>query len=283
LTIAQFTQPRAFTYHLLRVAIDLFQKNLALLDDRERARVERKARRTFALETLVLSSAEAAEVVIQTEQIEHAVAAVQARYAQVSDFEQDLLNNGLDLPALRTALYRELAFDAVLQKVGARHAAVNDIDIGLFYELHSERFQAPEKRVARHILITVNDDFFENRRDVARARAERIAEQLRGKSGRFAGLARQYSECPTALDGGKLGAVVRGQLYPELDRALFTLAVDQVSDVVETDLGFHLVRCERIEHGKKVPLRQAKPKIRQILEERKRRNCQKAWLAALNS
>jgi peptidyl-prolyl cis-trans isomerase C len=111
-----------------------------------------------------------------------------------------------------------------MQRVGTYAEPITEIDERLFYELHRERFQTPEHRAARHILITVNDDYPENARDAARARIERIAADLKGHIERFGELARRYSECPTATQDGNLGLVRPGQLFPQLDQCLFRLA-----------------------------------------------------------
>lgn len=273
--------PPEFSYHLLRAALDTFKKNVAALDATERSRAERKARQTYVLEDLVMASAEAAEVVIAADQVARAVEKVESRYPSTVEYEDDLSRNGLDPGTLRSALRRELVFDAVLQKIGARHAAVDDIDVALFYEMHRDRFAVAETRRTRHILITVNDRFAENQREAALTRAEDLAGQVRGRSHRFASVARRHSECPTAMEGGKLGRVSRGQLYPQLDEVLFSMDDDEISGVVESDLGYHILWCERIEPARTVPLAQARSRIRGILEERGRRNCQKAWLSEL--
>lgn len=276
------TQPAPeLAYHLLRVSLESYQKNPDRLDPSQRSRAERKARQTFALEDLVMAAPEAAEVVIDANQLDRALGEVQTRYESEVEFDQDLARNGLDRDGLRNALRRELTFDAVLQKVGSHHPTVGDLDIALFYEMHRDRFASPEQRVARQILITINDDYAENARPAALARCEQLAARVRGKPNRFASTARRHSECPTAMDGGKLGSVARGQLYPELDRVLFELQAGEVSGVVETELGFHILWCERVEPGRTLPLRRAEPKIREVLEQRKRRNCQKAWLNEL--
>ena len=75
--------------------------------------------------------------------------------------------------------------------------------------------------------------------------------------------------------------VSRGQLYAALDAMLFSMQEQQISPIVETELGLHLLLCERIKPGRQVPLSKAAPRIHEILQERQRRNCQKAWLARL--
>ena len=114
-------------------------------------------------------------------------------------------------------------------------------------------------------------------------RMERLAEKLSGRTNRFADFARRHSECPTAMEGGKLGEVKQGQLYPELDRALFQMAEGEISPIIETGIGFHILLCERIKPGKPIPLSKVEARIREILEQNRRRNCQKAWIARLSA
>ncbi|MGR8980084.1 MAG: peptidylprolyl isomerase, partial [Gammaproteobacteria bacterium] len=88
-------------------------------------------------------------------------------------------------------------------------------------------------------------------------------------------------ECPTALNGGTLSTIVKGTLYPELDEALFALKENEISAVVETEIGFHLIQCQKISRAETLSLKKASPKIRQLIQERYRRNCQRTWLASL--
>jgi len=266
---------------LLRAALAAGLPGLHGLDDAQLARIERQANKSFELECLVLGSPEAAEVAIPSEHLDQAMAELCGRYSDEAAFLADLSRNGLDEETLRLALQRELSFDAAMQRAAARRPSVSDLDERLFFELHKDRFTEPERRSVRHILITTNDDFAENQRDAARARIEMLAEKLSGRPNRFASLARKHSECPSAMEGGRLGVVPRGQLYPELDAVLFGLPEGAVSGPVESEMGFHLLWCEKIQHGRTVPFAKARPRIRQLLEDRARRNCQKAWIATL--
>ncbi len=272
---------KAFNYHLLRNALDQYSRNVAELDAAQRQQVQQKADRSYQLESLVLGSSESEGLVIPQDQIDTAIAEVASRYAGDEEFLLDLQANGLDAESLRIALQRELMFDAVMQRVGAKSADVNDIDARLFYEMHSERFESPELRTARHVLITINPDYIENTRIAATSRMQVIVERLRGRANRFHDIARRHSECPTAMEGGKLGEIRRGTLYPELDAELFRMQEGQISDIVETEVGLHILLCEKIKPGKRTPFSKAQAKIRAILEERCRYNCQKAFLTEL--
>ncbi|MCU7939575.1 MAG: nitrogen fixation protein NifM [gamma proteobacterium symbiont of Bathyaustriella thionipta] len=272
-----------FNYHMLRYALDVFKKNTAQLMPDEYDSVYYKAKKSFDLESLVIESPEAEGVIIPAQQIEESFSAVASRYESHADLIQDLKTNALDEVSLRQAIYRELLFDSIMQRVSANIKEVTEVDIQLFYEMHRERFDTPEMRLTRHILITINPEFDENTYQAALDKIIDIADKLNGRSNRFHAFAKRFSECPTAMEGGKLGNVVKGQLYPELDSELFNLEENEISQIVETEMGFHLLLCEKIRPEKKVQLSKVSERIRLILEQRNQRNYQKKWFSELKS
>ena len=171
--------------------------------------------------------------------------------------------------------------DAILEKVASRSARVSDVDVDLYYQFHPDEFLRPEIRQARHILITVNETLPENGREAARKRIDEIAARLARDPKRFEEQALKHSECPTAMHGGLLGEVVRGKLYPELEAALFDLAEMALSPVPESELGFHILRCDAIRPAGPVPLPQVRDQVKAMLEQRRRRICQNAWIKSL--
>lgn len=270
-----------YSYHLFRSAQETFHKGVAELDKSQYQQAKKIADKTYALESIVLSSPEARDIVLPDARLDEAVQEISTRYENEKDFISDLEANGLDETTLRSAIYRELMFDAVMERVAVKTATVTDVDIQIFYQLHKDRFSKPETRKARHILVTVNDEFPENERSVALERIEKIYQKLVKNPGRFKILARSHSECPTAMEGGKLGEVKQGVLFPELDTRLFQMNEGEISEVIETEMGFHVLLCEKINNAMTAPLSRVKPKIKQLLQDRQRRACQKAWIDSL--
>lgn len=275
-------EPSALAYLMLKTAQGLFGKSPAGLSEEERQRVGRTARKQFDLESKVLATVEARDVVVPEVTLRDAVGEIRARYPDEAALAADLAVQGLDLASYAAALERELKVNAVLDKVGARAAAVSDIDAELYYHYHPEQFQRPETRTARHILITVNEAMPDNTRAAARTRIEAIAARLAKDPKRFEEQALKHSECPTALNGGLMGEAKRGQLFPELDAALYQLEAMALSGVVESELGFHLLRCDAITPAGLIPLRQAREKVREHLQEKRRQTCIRAWLKSLD-
>jgi len=269
------------TYNLLRAALSLFKKTPAELAEDELTQAKIQALNEFKIESRVLNTSEAASVIITDQEIQQAFQEIRDRYDDDDAFISDLEKNQLDNASLLAALHRQCKVNTVLEFVARNAPDINEVEIGIYYHLHAEQFNRPERREVCHIFISINPDYPENTEEMALIRAQEIAEKLQKKPHKFADLALKHSECPTALQGGVLGTVSRGTLYPELDEVLFTLKAGQVSDAVQSEIGFHVVLCKSIQKPETLSLAKATPKIRQLMKERARRTCQRAWIASL--
>lgn len=268
-------------YMALRLSHAMFEKAPPDLAPAELKRLGAAVRQQLLIETRIMTTAEAKKVVVPEATVDDAVDKLRSRYDGDDSFRAALEAQGFDLCALRHALARELRVEAVLDQVSANSAEVSELDVQLHYHLNRESYRQPERRKASHILITVNDDFADNTREAARGRLEAIRSRVVKKPSRFAEQALKHSECPTALNGGALGEYLRGQLFPELDACLFAMEAGELSEIVETDLGFHLLRCDEVSAGGIPPYSQIAPGIRAVIEAKRRRRCQRAWIADL--
>lgn len=268
-------------YHVLRAAINLFGKGPAELEPAQLARVRSQAIKECELEQLVLDSSEARDVHITESMLRDSVRRIENGYPDKETYLNDLDDNGLNEALFKQAIRRELKVNTVLDRISARHARVSELDCMLFYYMHKDRFSQPETRTARHILITINDDYAENKREAVIERIGSIRKRLLNKPKRFSEQAMKHSECPTAMNGGLLGKVPQGQLYAELDEALFNLKEGGISEAVESELGLHILYCEKIHPAGPVSFKEAEARIREKLTKRRMRMCQKSWLAGL--
>lgn len=268
-------------YTLLRASLSMYQKATAELDAEQLRQVQKQARNEYSIETRVLHSTEASGVIITDEEMLRAFTEVENRFNDTEHFANALAANNLTEASLKAALFRQCKVDAVLEKIASHAPKVNEVEIGIFYHSHPEKFNIPEQRIARHILISINPDYPDNTREKAFQRLQEIAVTLQRKPHKFPDLALQNSECPTALNGGELGTVPPGRLFSELDVALFALKEQEISTVVETEVGFHLIQCLKVIPAETLSLKRATPKIKQLMQERYRRTCQRTWLASL--
>jgi nitrogen fixation protein NifM len=268
-------------YLALKAAQKLYSKATAALQPEEFARVQTVAQQQLQLETRMLAAPEARDAMVPPSTLELAMQEIRGRYPSAEEFSDDMARNGLDEASFTSALEREMKIEAILEKVGTQADKVSDMDVELYYQYHPEQFRRPETRLARHILITINDTIAENTRSAASKRINAIQARLVKEPQRFEEQALKHSECPTALDGGKLGDLPRGKLFPELDKALFELKAGEVSGVLESELGFHVLRCDTITEAGILGFDDAKQHIRKLMEQKRKRVCQQAWVKAL--
>ncbi|HBA33008.1 MAG TPA: nitrogen fixation protein NifM [Gammaproteobacteria bacterium] len=271
----------AFRYALLQVAAGQFGQAYGTLTEDKRKTVENIALKQCALQSQVLGSPESAQVVVLSEQIDQEVDGIIARYPSSEAFIHELESNDLDPAGFQQLVERNLRVDAVMDYVASDIEPCSDLSARLYYYMNTDKFRQPELREASHILITVNPEFPENSRDAVIERAGAIAERLQNKPMRFAEQALKHSECPTAMNGGTLGTLKRGVLFPELDEVLFAMKAGEVSHIVETPLGFHILKCESVHKAGFIPIAKVLPKIKEKLEERDRKNRLRSWLKAL--
>jgi len=269
------------SYALLRAALALFKKTPDELQADELRRAEVQASNELKVESRILNAPEAGAVIISDKELQDAYQEIRDRYEDDESFFSDLEKNHLNQDSLHTALYRQCRVNVVLELIASRAPSISEVEVGIYYHLHAEQFNRPELRKACHIFISINPDYPENTREAAFSRMQEIGAKLQKKPYKFAEFALKHSECPTALQGGVLGIVPRGKLYPELDAVLFSIKAGEVSEIVESEIGFHLVLCKHIQKAETVSLQKATPKIRQLMKERSRRTCQRAWLASL--
>ena len=141
-----------------------------------------------------------------------------------------------------------------------RSVKVTEEAVAQAYEARKEEFREVARRKARHILMKVRPEAKPD--DVAKAKnkAEGLLRRLRDGED-FAALAKKFSDDPNAADGGKLGAVARGELDPAFEKALFAMKAGEVKGPVKTPFGFHIIRLDAIEPERLRPLSEVKASL----------------------
>jgi peptidyl-prolyl cis-trans isomerase D len=162
----------------------------------------------------------------------------------------------------RYVAYRRPEFEAT--------AKPSDAQLQAFYQQHVEdRFTDPEEVRARHILVKLDPGSDDAAKAKARAEADDLLKQIRA-GGDFAALAKTHSKDPgSAPKGGDLGFFPRGRMVPTFDAAAFGLAPGQVSDVVESPFGFHIIKVEEKKPGGVRPFEAVRDQIaKELTSER---------------
>jgi peptidyl-prolyl cis-trans isomerase D len=146
--------------------------------------------------------------------------------------------------------------------------AISDEELESYYRKNFNRYSIPEQRSARHILIKTAEG---NSEDILTEKYDLAAQVLElAKSGEdFAELAKQYSEGPTGPKGGDLGSFTRGRMVKPFEDAAFSLNEGEISDIVETQFGFHIIKLENIEAAYIKTLEEVRGEIEVQLQSQK--------------
>jgi peptidyl-prolyl cis-trans isomerase C len=191
---------------------------------------------------------------------------------------------GMTAAELRTKVVQESTAQAVLTR--ELKVDVTDAEVKQFYDEHPADFEQPEMAHVRHILLMTMDPVTRtpltaDQQKAKQKQADDLLKRIRGGEN-FATLAKQYSEDPGSKDnGGELPAFPRGQMVPEFEAAAFSLTNKQVSDVVTSSFGYHIIKSIDKTPAKKVDFATAAPKIKDYLTQQKSEKLAPAYLDKL--
>lgn len=162
-------------------------------------------------------------------------------------------------PEQAKAEYVVLTMDAVSSQL-----AVTDAEVKAWYDGHKDRYQQAEERRASHILVGAE----KLGKDKAKARAEELLKEIRKNPSAFAELAKKSSDDPgSAAKGGDLGFFGRGMMVKPFEDAAFALKDGEISGIVESDFGFHIIRLTGIHAAKERPLAEVRGEIEAELKQ----------------
>lgn len=186
-------------------------------------------------------------------------------------FKKALAERNMTVERLSADIRKDLAINKMMEAALAGAAAVTDADIKEFYDKNPDEFTGVR---ASHILIKP-DGFDDASKKKARAAIDDLLKQAKAGTD-FGELAKKHSSDGSAQQGGDLGFFTKGRMVPEFSKAAFALQPGQISEVVETQFGYHVIK---VTERKDVPLAEANEKIRGFLAGKKRDEQQKAFVA----
>ena len=201
---------------------------------------------------------------------------------QISDeqLEQLLKSRGMTLDTYRQQVREGLLVTKVVNAEVRSRLIILDSDLQEVYQARRESYRIPGSQTVSHILFLLPERSSDD--DVARRQveAEGVLEAIRG-GGDFAALARRHSEGPSAERGGLLGTFKADELLPGFDEATADLQPGEVSDVVRTRVGLHLIRLEDRQADRYRSLEEVRDELQnELLRDRTEAKYQE-WLEAL--
>lgn len=206
--------------------------------------------------------ASAAEVQASMDQAEH-------EFSNKDDFAKMLEDLKMSVEQFRHQTQIRLELSKFIRAKIAPAIKIDQKAVAAYYSQNLPRFQQPETVRTSHIFISVPPGSSPAQREAGRAKAAAVLGQLRGGVD-FAVLARSQSEDPGSAEaGGDIGTIARGQSEPSFEIAAFALQPGQLSDVVETSLGFHVIKGSEHHQATTSSLDQVRSEIEQLIVQEK--------------
>jgi peptidyl-prolyl cis-trans isomerase C len=232
---------------------------------------------------LLSQEVKARNVSIPDAEVDKRIAEIAKQFQSEDVFKQMLAAQQVTIDKFRADQRQDLAINKMLGDALKDKVTATPEQIDEFYKQNPQRFQQGERVRASHILVAVPQTADAPTKAKARAKAEGLLKKIKAGED-FAALAKQNSEDPgSAIQGGDLGYFQPGQMVGPFNEVAFKLAPGAVSDVVETQFGFHIIKVAEKQVARTVPLDEVRPQLTQFLENQNRQRETQAFVAGLRA
>jgi peptidyl-prolyl cis-trans isomerase C len=240
-------------------------------------------------EHLLAEQVKKANIVVTEEEVLSRIretAAAQKPPLSLQEYKQTIEDYGQSFDEHKDELRKQLAYWKLMDAGWAKQISITEEDARRYYSENVKRFETPEQVRASHILIkpkaadpNVDPNEAKTR---AKAKAQDLLEQIKG-GGDFAELAKAHSDCRSAASGGDLDFFSRGEMEAPFENAAFELKAGQVSDVVETTYGYHIIKVTDRKGVSVTPFEQVKDTIIDELTQKRRSELAKKYIESLKA
>ncbi len=231
---------------------------------------------------LLFDEADRLDLEVTDGEVEQSVAELVAQAGGEAKFQQLLAQQGVNKVEFAERIRRGRRVDKLVEQVTAGISDPTEADLRAHFEAHRDEYTQGEQAQAQHILVKPADDA-PGSRDKALERLQTLRRQI-ADGADFGEVAAAHSECPSGRQaGGSLGWFGRGAMVPAFDQAVFSLAVDALSEPVETSFGFHLIKKTGRRDAEPAEYEQVREQIRDFLRHAARGEALAAFVAELRA
>jgi len=248
--------------------VDRLARQGRQLTDQQKAQLEKDMLESIIEREVLYQQSLKSGIQIKDQTVDDQLATIKKRFPSEQEFSNALKRMNLTEKEVKSQIKRGLAIRRLIDEQVARKIVISDADTRAYYDAHPQMFKQPEQVKASHILIKVTPDADDAQKATARKKIEEIQQKLKN-GGDFAALAKEYSEGPSGARGGDLGFFRHGQMVKPFENAAFGLEPGQVSDVVTTRFGYHLIKVTEKKPAKTLAYSEVKDKIGERLKQQK--------------
>ena len=234
--------------------------------------------------TLLKGQARELNLTVDPAVVDRQMQQISKRFPTPEEFQKAMSSQGLSESQLRKNIEESLSLQQVLDRAGKDAPAATDADIQKFYDDNPDKFNVPEQVHAAHILLKVDAKDTPEQKAETKKKLEGIRADIEANKISFADAAAQYSQDPSnAKSGGDLGFFRRGQMVKPFEEAAFSTSPGTLSQVVETQFGYHIVRVLELKPAGKAALDEVKPTIKRYLDQVNKQKATQKYVEDLKS
>jgi len=229
---------------------------------------------------LLIEEAHRLDIPVPGEMVEREVRRLIHRAGSEAAFRTQLIDQGYTEDDLRHSIEEGCKVNILIDQICDGLDDPTETELQAHFEAHRDEYVRPERASAQHILVKPASEAREDH-EVARSKLLELKAQLEDGAD-FGDLAEMHSECPSGKQtSGSLGWFARGMMVPEFDRAIFAMDVGDVSDVVCTQFGYHLIHKTGQDEGGPAAYAESADQIREFLRHVQRGEAVSAHVVAL--
>jgi peptidyl-prolyl cis-trans isomerase C len=233
--------------------------------------------------TLLQQEAKAQHIGPTEQELDQQVAARKKQFPSEEVFQKALKQTGLTEALLRQQTRDQLAVQKYVETQVISKAPVSDQATKDFYDKNKDQIHSPDRMHLRHILVAVKNTATPAEKEKAKAKAEDLHKQIVDGAD-FAKLAAANSDDPTSkVRGGDLDWVSPGQAPPTLEKAAMALKPNEISPVVESPFGYHIIQLLERQAAAQVPYEQVKDRIGMMLKQKQAQESVQARIKELKA
>jgi len=236
------------------------------LDEKRLAGIKEDMVNNMVEKELLYQKSQDLGISVAAEAINSQMQRFKQQFPDENQYKQQLSALGYTEDLLRSEIEKNMAIQQLIEQEIASNIEVTDEDLKAYYENNPDQFKTPEQVKARHILIKTGDEADKAEKQAAREKIKELEKRVE-EGEKFSEVAKEESECPSSKKGGDLGYFSRGQMVESFEEAAFSLAVGDVSDIVETRFGYHLIKAEDKKTASKKTFDDVRDQIKQQLEQ----------------
>ena len=223
---------------------------------------------------LLLDQAARLDIPVTEKDIDTEVARVVQQVGGEENYKKALAAQGIAEADFRKELEKGARVNMLVNQACAHVADPTEDEVTAFYEAHKAEYVEPPQVLCQHILVKGSND-------AALDKIKEIRERIVNDKADFAEEAKKHSDCPSGAQGGSLGWFGRGMMVPEFDKAAFEMKKGEVSGVVTTEFGYHIIYKADERGGGQQTIVDVHDQIKDLLRHEARGKAMDAYVAEL--